>query len=193
MPRLVEEVRMKMTMDNSWSQLGLSAVVTGTVAALVSATALAALAKLEGKGALQPVNATSHWAQGDEAAKVELPSASHTLVGFATHHASAIFWAAPFEAWLAINPPRTLMNLLRDSFVMSGIAALVDYGATPRRLTPGWELVLSKKSLFATYVALGFGLAAGALASERVRGSRAAARIPWRGEIPQRLARLARG
>lgn len=180
---------MKMTTENNWPQFGLSAVVTGTVAALVSAAALAALAKLEGKGALQPVNATSHWAQGDEAARVELPSASHTLVGFATHHASAIFWAAPFEAWLAFNPPRTLMNLLRDAFVMSGIAALVDYGAAPRQFTPGWELVLSKKSLVASYVALAFGLAAGALVSDRLREG-ASARVPWRGTASKRLARL---
>ncbi|WBK01381.1 hypothetical protein [Methylocystis parvus] len=185
---------MNRVMDNRWSQLGLSAVVTGTVAALVSAAALAALAKMEGKGALQPVNATSHWMQGDEAAKVELPSARHTLVGFATHHASAIFWAAPFEAWLAMNPPRSLSNLLRDAFVMSGVAALVDYGATPHRLTPGWELVLSKKSMVASYVALAFGLAAGALVSDRVRAStRKTMRASWREAIPQRLSRLTQG
>ena len=170
--------------DNRWSQIGLSAFVTGTVAALVSTAALAALAKMEGKGALQPTNATSHWLQGDEAANVELPDAGHTLVGFATHHASGVFWAAPFEAWLAANPPRTFWTLLRDAFVMSGIAAAVDYGATPHRFTPGWELVLSKRSLFISYVALAFGLAAGALASERVRG---AARIDWREASPLRL------
>ncbi|WP_457797343.1 hypothetical protein [Methylocystis sp. S23] len=181
---------MSNVVNGRWSELGLSAVVTGSVAALVSAAALAALAKMEGKGALQPINATSHWAQGDEAANVELPSASHTLVGFATHQASAIFWAAPFEAWLALNPPRTLMNLLRDAFVMSGIAWVVDYGATPKRFTPGWELVLSKKSMLASYIALAFGLAAGALVSERVRESR---RMTWREAIPQRFARLMRG
>ncbi|WP_424361716.1 hypothetical protein [Methylocystis parvus] len=180
---------MKMTTENKWSQLGLSAAVTGTVAALVSAAALAALARAEGKGALQPLNATSHWAQGDAAAKVELPSASHTLVGFATHHLSTIFWAAPFEAWLALNPPRTFINLLRDAFVMSGIAFAVDYGATPKRFTPGWELVLSKKSMFASYVWLAFGLAAGALVSDQVRES---TRGTWRDAIPQRLARLTR-
>lgn len=179
---------MNRVIDNRWSQLGLSAAVTGTVAALVSAAALAALAKAEGKGALQPVNATSHWAQGDEAAKVELPTASHTLVGFLTHHASAVFWAAPFEAWLALNPPRSLINLLRDALAMSGIAAVVDYGATPHRFTPGWELVLSRRSMVASYVALAFGLAAGALVSDRVRQE---TRARWREAIPQRLARLA--
>lgn len=179
---------MNNVMDNRWSQIGLSAVVTGTVATLVSGAALAALAKAEGKGALQPTNATSHWLNGDEAANVDLPDAGHTLVGFLTHHASAIFWAAPFEAWLAANPPRSLATLLRDAFAMSGIAWAVDYGLTPRRFTPGWELVLSKQSMFLSYVALAFGLAAGALASERVRES---TRVTWRDAIPQRLTRLA--
>ncbi|PPD46240.1 MAG: hypothetical protein CTY15_02425 [Methylocystis sp.] len=177
-------------MDNRWSQVGLSAVVTGTVATLVSTAALAALAKMEGKGALQPTNATSHWLNGDEAANVELPDAGHTAVGFLTHHASAILWAAPFEAWLAANPPRSLGVLLRDAFAMSGIAFVVDYGLTPHRFTPGWELVLSKRSMFASYVALAFGLASGALVSERLRDSM---RQTWLEAIPERFARLTQG
>lgn len=168
-------------MENSWGKLGQSTVVTGTIAALVSAAALAALAKSEGKGALQPLNATSHWVSGDAAANAELPSADHTLVGFLTHWLSSMLWAAPFEAWLAANPPRTLATLARDAAVMSGIAAVVDYGATPKRFTPGWELVLSKRGLFASYVALAFGLAVGAIASERLRGSE---RLTWRGTRP---------
>ncbi|MDJ0448658.1 hypothetical protein [Methylocystis sp. JR02] len=160
---------MTKVLDSNWSQLGVSAVTTGTVAALVSAAALAALAKAEGKGALQPLNATSHWVQGDAAAKVEAPTARNTLVGFATHHLSSVLWAGFFEAWLARNPPRSMWELLRDAFGMSGIAAAVDYGATPHRFTPGWELALSKKSMVGSYIAFAFGLAAGALVSARAR------------------------
>jgi hypothetical protein len=88
---------------------------------------------------------------------------AHTLLGYATHHASAIFWAVPFEAWLALRPPRTPADLLRNACAMSAIAAAVDYGVTPKRLTPGWELVVSKNSMVATYGAMALGLAAGAL------------------------------
>lgn len=172
---------MTKVLNSNWSQLGFSAVTTGTVAALVSAMALAALAKSEGKGALQPLNATSHWIQGDAAAQVERPTARHTLVGFATHHLSSVLWAGFFEAWLARNPPRSMWSLLRDAFAMSGIAAAVDYGATPHRFTPGWELALSKKSLAVTYVAFAFGLAAGALASAQARQPW---RVGWRQAIP---------
>ncbi len=175
---------MEKAIEGNWSRLGMSAAVTGVVAALVTSAALAALAKAEGKGALQPVNATSHWLNGEPAANVELPTARHTLVGFLTHVASAIFWAAPFEAWLAANPPRSLSVLLCDSAVMAGIAATVDYGATPRRFTPGWELLFSKVEMLVPYIAFTFGLAGGALASERLREPE---RLPWRGATPLRL------
>jgi hypothetical protein len=51
---------------------------------------------------------------------------------------------------------------------MAGIAGAVDYGATPKRFTPGWELLFSKGEMLAAYVAFTLGLAGGALASERI-------------------------
>jgi hypothetical protein len=148
---------------DGWARVGLLALVTGTVASVVSTAALALLAKAEDKSPLQPINATSHWLHGDEAARHDEVDAVHTLLGYATHHASAVFWAVPFETWFAIRPPRSPGKLVRDACAMSVIAAAVDYGATPRRLTPGWELVVSKKSMAATYGAMALGLAAGAL------------------------------
>jgi hypothetical protein len=56
---------------------------------------------------------------------------------------------------------------------MSAIAAAIDYGATPKRLTPGWELVLSKRSMAATYGAMALGLAAGALVARAWLGENA--------------------
>jgi hypothetical protein len=144
-------------------RVGLSALVTGTAASVVSTAALALLARGEGKSAFQPTNATSHWLHGDSAALHREPDAAHTLIGYATHHASALFWAVPFEAWLAARPPRTTAGLMRDACAMSAIAAAIDYGVTPKRLTPGWELVLSKRSMAATFGAMALGLAAGAL------------------------------
>jgi len=146
-----------------WLRIGLSALVTGTAASVASTAALALLARAEGKSAVQPTNATSHWLHDDSAASYREPDAAHTLIGYTTHHASAVFWAMPFEAWLASQPPRTTAELLRNACIMSAIAAVIDYGATPKRLTPGWELVLSKRSMVATYGAVALGLAAGAL------------------------------
>src|SRR3954453_16100083 len=123
-----------------WLRIGLSTLVTGTAASVVSTAALALLARGEGKSAFQPTNATSHWLHGARAALHREPDAAHTLVGYATHHASALFWAVPFEAWVAARPPRTALKLLRDACAMSGITAVIDGAATPKRLTPGWEL-----------------------------------------------------
>jgi hypothetical protein len=156
-----------------WRRIGFSALVTGTAASIVSTAALALLAHREGKSAFQPTNATSHWLHGDRAALHREPDAAHTLVGYATHHVSALVWAVPFEIWLTARPPRTATRLLRDACVMSVIAAGIDYGATPKRLTPGWELVLSRRSMAATYAAMALGLAAGALVAHAWLGDNA--------------------
>lgn len=152
------------------TRIALSALISGTAASLMSTAALALLARAEGKGAFQPTNATSHWLHGDGAASHAEADVAHTLVGYGTHHASALFWALPFHVWLESQPPRNGLELLRDASVMSAIAAAVDYGITPRRLTPGWELVLSKRSMVATFGAMALGLAAGALVARDLLG-----------------------
>ncbi len=149
-----------------WISLLRRALVSGTVASATSTAALALLARSEGKGALQPVNATSHWLGGEQAALFRGADLAHTAVGYATHHAATIFWAALFEAWIGSRRPVAPFAMLRHALVMSAVAAAVDYGATPKRFTPGWEFVLSKWSMAATYGALGLGLAAGALSTQ---------------------------
>ncbi len=148
---------------------GLSAAVTGTVASVLTTAALATLARTEGKGALRPINSTSHWLHGERAGRVRRLDAAHTLTGYATHHASAVFWALFLEAWLASRPPRAPLLLLRDATAVAAIAATVDYGFVPKRLTPGWESVLRKRSIVATFGALALGLAAGAMITQEWR------------------------
>lgn len=152
-----------------WKRAGRSATISGSLAGLVASVALAALARREGRSAFQPTNATSHWLHGDEAGRVRGVDAEHTGLGFATHQASAVFWAYPFECWLATRPPRAPLPMLRDAAVMSGIAAIVDYGVVPRRFTPGWEEVVSPRSIAIAYGALAIGLAAGALVTQNLR------------------------
>jgi hypothetical protein len=53
--------------------------------------------------------------------------------------------------------------------VVAAIAAAVDYGLVPKRLTPGWESVLTKRSILATYGLLALGLAAGAMITQSGR------------------------
>ena len=140
-----------------------SAIASGTVATGTSAVALAFLALAAGKGAAQPLNATSHWLYGDDAAKFPHADADHTGVGFATHHAATIFWALFFEGWLARRPVRTAAGASGRAAAVAVLAAAVDYTITPRRFTPGWELVLSKRAMAAAYLAMAAGFAAVAI------------------------------
>ena len=157
---------------NDWARTGLSATISGTVAGLTTMAALALLARAENQGALQPINASSHWLQGEQAGDVEEADAPHTLVGFATNHAAAIFWAIPLELWLATRPPRPPALLLRDAALVSAVAAVVDYGLVPKRLTPGWENALSKRSVAAGFAAMALGLFAGASVTQELRSRR---------------------
>ena len=49
---------------------------------------------------------------------------------------------------------------------LAALAAATDYGATPKRFTPGWELALSRRGMAAVYAAMAAGLAAGVLATQ---------------------------
>ncbi len=143
------------------------AVISGTVASVVSSASLGLLARAEGKGVLQPVNATSHWLNGRKAAAVEGADVTHTVVGYATHHAATVFWAVLFEGLIGARRPLGALPILQYAAATAAIAAAVDYGATPRRFTPGWEFVLSKRAMAAAYVAMAAGLAASALVTRR--------------------------
>ena len=145
-----------------WARALRFALTSGTVASATSAVALALLARAEGQGLLQPVNSTSHWLNGEQAASFRGADLAHTAVGYATHHAATVFWAVLFERWVGARRPTGALTLMPDALVLSAIAAAVDYGATPKRFTPGWEFVLSKRSMAVAYLAMAFGLAAGA-------------------------------
>lgn len=153
----------------SWATTLRYALVSGTVASATSTIALAFLAQTEGKGALQPVNSTSHWMNGERAAAFSGVDLAHTAVGYATHHAATVFWAVLFERWIGSRRPAKVLPLMQDALVLSAVAAAVDYGATPKRFTPGWEFVLSKRSMAVAYAAMALGLAAGASLNRRAR------------------------
>ena len=67
--RLSGRIQKKNTMSKPASIVA-SALVTGSIASVVSTLTLAALARQEGRSAAQPTNATSHWLHGEEAAYV---------------------------------------------------------------------------------------------------------------------------
>lgn len=145
------------------------ALVSGTIASAVSAAVLGLLAKLEGQAPVQPINATSHWLHGKEAGRVKDIDLEHTGTGYATHHAACVMWACLFETLRAAAPDARPARIMRDATLVSVVAAVVDYGLVPKRLTPGWEEPLPIRSLAGGFAGLALGLAIGGLVTSRGR------------------------
>lgn len=149
-----------------------SAIVSGTVSALLSTAVLAALSARRGRSAEQPLNATSHWLHGDGTASSPGVDVQRSGIGFATHHVSSIFWALLFEMLRRRQSRESdrFAASARCALATAAIAGTVDYGLVPKRLTPGWELVLPSRSVAAGFVALAAGLLAGGLIADQAHG-----------------------
>jgi hypothetical protein len=143
-----------------WHEAMRDGIVSGSIASLTSTAALAAASRIETGHAPATLNATSHWVWGDEAADVDDATAAHTGVGFLIHHAASIFWAVLYErsAGAAVERGRVPPALAAGA-AGAAFACFVDYVCVPKRLTPGFELRLSRPSIAAGYVAFGAGLA----------------------------------
>ncbi|KWT94077.1 MULTISPECIES: hypothetical protein [unclassified Variovorax] len=143
-------------------------LIAGAMASVVSTVALALAGRRETGSAVAPTNAISHWLWGGEALAVDRPTLRHTAVGYAIHHLSSTFWAVLY-AWLHGNrqDAQTVPKAMAGATVASALACLVDYKATPKRLTPGFEHRLSTGAMALVYGAFAVGLAAGCLAANR--------------------------
>ncbi|MDF2620750.1 MAG: hypothetical protein K0S00_3409 [Xanthobacteraceae bacterium] len=141
-------------------------LLSGSAVSIATTVTLALLARAEGRHPLQPVNSTSHWYLGEAAGRSRALDLPHTLGGYLTHHAASVLWATAFEALCALRPRRTPVG---EALAISALAALVDYAVVPKRLTPGWEKVVTPRS-----IALAYGvMAVSLLACSQLRGTKA--------------------
>jgi hypothetical protein len=165
----VEAIRSSNNVDNAddWTSIMRRALISGSIAGVASTAALLVLSRLEGRRALQPVTATAHWLYGERAAAPTGMDGRRTLIGYATNHAAAVFWALLFEAARSRRGRDDLVGTATTAAGVSAFAAAFDYGIVPRRLTPGWELAVSKGSVAAAFVALAAGLTVGGLLADR--------------------------
>ena len=130
----------------------LRALASGALAGSASALVAAWRGRRETGFATSPLNATSHIVWGREAAHHDSASFKYTATGLALHYGSAVFWALMYEM---LPGPAALR-----AAATTGLAYVTDYHVVPKRLTPGFELRLSKPSLAAIYIALAVGLCA---------------------------------
>lgn len=151
----------------AWLAAGKRALLSGTLASVISTGVLLWFGHRNLGKPFAPTNATSHWLWGDiESFNSLEPTVRHTAVGYGTHHASALMWALFYERLLGDDPERT-STLVLSAAGMTALAAFVDYQMTPKRLTPGFEAHLNRSSMLGVFAAIGVGLAAGALLNRR--------------------------
>ena len=152
----------------TWKKSLQRGLVSGTSASVLSTLVLGAMGRRETGSFFAPTNAISHWLWRDKAFVRDAPSLRYTLTGYLIHHASATFWAVLFEKLMGTRLDRKDKAMtLAVSTAASAVACFTDYQLTPKRLHPGYEERLSRKSLALVYGAFAIGLAAGALASRR--------------------------
>ena len=72
----------------------------------------------------------------------------------------SLMWAMLFESLRQRSSSDSSAAVVRDAAITSVVAAAVDYTITPHRFTPGWELVLSKRSMAMAYAAMAAGFVA---------------------------------
>lgn len=149
---------------NEWKQALREGAVTGTVACALSLAVMAAAGRRDAGSAAAPVNAVSHWLWGEDALREDHATVRHTLVGYLTHHLSAIFWAVLYARLWGHRPQaKSLPQAVAGGVATTAIASAIDYGLVPRRLQPGFEQRLSTPSTVAAFGAIAIGLALGAL------------------------------
>jgi hypothetical protein len=142
------------------NDIGKQALISGAVASVLSTAALALCGQLENRRPAGPVNGPSQWIFGRWAARVREPSWRHTLTGFLVHHVMATGWAFLHErAFGERKAQQSFPRRLGTAAVTAAAANFVDFQLTPKRLRPGFETQLSRRSLFAVYAAFAIGLA----------------------------------
>jgi hypothetical protein len=143
-------------------------LIAGAFASVASTLALALAGRRETGSAVAPTNAISHWLWRGEAYAVDRPTLRHTVVGYVIHHLSSTFWAVLY-AGLHGNrrEAQTVPKAMAGATVAAALACAVDYKATPKRLTPGFEHRLSTGAIALVYGAFAIGLAAGCLAANK--------------------------
>lgn len=144
------------------------ALRTGAVASTATTAAVAAFGEFETGNAIAPLNAVSHIAWGDRAAKQNDASLQYTATGLALNTVAVTSWAVIYEALFGSTAKRgDVIGAVAGGSLVSAIAYATDYHLVPERLTPGFEKRLSNRSLLGVYTTLALGLAFGSLMQRR--------------------------
>jgi hypothetical protein len=149
-------------MQSDFKNIGQRALSSGAAAGVASALAAAYGAVRSGHGPFAAINAVTHCIWPERSFRQESMSVRYTGVGSGIHLGSAVFWGVLFEALCGTRPtPKAVIGAAATTAV---VAYVVDYHVVPKRVTPGYDVHMTKGALGLTYVALAIGFAAVAIA-----------------------------
>ena len=144
---------------------------SGKLAGTATAATAAACGFMENGNAIAPLNAVSHIIWGEDAVRARAFSVKYTLVGLFLNDAATASWAALHRQWFgAAVERRDAPASLAGGAAVACLAYLMDYHVVPKRLTPGFEKHLSRRSLFLIYVVLALTLGLSGLLTEKASG-----------------------
>lgn len=132
---------------------------TATMLAVVS------LAGLTGKHLLAPVQAISHIAFGEQAYLTNRLNLTFASVGFLLNAFAMVGWSVVAELILRglKVTPSSVLGTFAIGFCISALAYWVDFKVVPKRFTPGFEHVLSRRALYLVYWILAISIGMGSL------------------------------
>jgi len=141
---------------------GVDILQTAAVSTVATTLTAAACGAIERGNPAVPLNAVSHIAWGETAARRRKVSMKYTGVGVALNAAAMLSWAAFHHVVFtpANRRPGAVEGVMRGVGT-AAIAYVVDYHVVPKRLTPGFEKRLSGWSILSVYAALAVSLAVG--------------------------------
>lgn len=148
----------------TWRQAFWDSLVPGAIAGAATCAAVAMRGRHDSGNAIAPINASSHVAWGDEAGRVEQFTWRHTAPGVLINVGAAVWWAFVYQKLFGAEVDRRgVPAAILAGAATSGIAYVTDYKVLPRRLTPGWEMHVSKRSLGVSLGVMAIGLALGSI------------------------------
>jgi hypothetical protein len=147
---------------------GRAALISGSAASAVSATALALGGTVEEGSAAGPINGPSQWVWGEEEARTREPTLKHTALGYAIHHSTSLMWAVAYERlFRGARERKSAARIFTEAAAATAVAYFVDYHLTPKRFRPGFKKHLSGRSVFAAYAGFATGLALTSVIQQR--------------------------
>jgi hypothetical protein len=163
--RTGDEDAHQLSRREGWRGVLWHALSSGAVASLMCTAVVSALGRRGTGTAFSATNATSHWIWGTPARFARRGSLRHTVVGYAIHHASSVWWALLFER--VTRESRGSGAIAARAGAVATLAYVVDYHVVPKRLTPGFESHLRARDMLAGYAAFAAGLWLARVARER--------------------------